>query len=101
MNLNIELTPLEEARFRAFARQLGSDPATIVKKLLTESLPSIQVTEPAVDEENATSLALLESWIAAAPTDPDEIRSDQEARDEFVENLNRNRIESGERPIFP
>ena len=50
--------------------------------------------------ETDPGIALLESWIAAAPTDPEEIRQAQAERDEFLQNLNRNRIESGERPLF-
>jgi hypothetical protein len=101
MSLIVDLSPQEEARFIASARQVGADPATLAERLLTEPLSPAQNTSSVVDEENAAAIALLESWLAAAPTDADEIRKAEEDRNEFIQNLNMNRIECGERPLFP
>jgi antitoxin (DNA-binding transcriptional repressor) of toxin-antitoxin stability system len=54
-----------------------------------------------IESENSPATTLLNSWLAAAPTDPEEIREAEADRNEFLQNLNRNRIESGERPLFP
>jgi hypothetical protein len=46
-------------------------------------------------------IALLESWIAQAPTDPEEIREAEAEFREFKRNLNAPRKEAGERLLFP
>lgn len=97
----LDLTPTEEAHILTVAGQSGLAPAEYVKKLVKEHLPPIPAAAPRADEENAAAIALLQSWIAAAPTDPDEIREAEAERNEFLQNLNRNRLESGERPLFP
>ncbi len=97
----LDLTPTEEARIFQVAHQTGLDPAEYVKKLVKEHLPPAEPTAPAIDEKKAAAIALLESWLAEAPTDPEEIRQAEADRNEFLQNLNRNRIESGERPLFP
>ena len=98
----LELTPTEEAQIDTIARQIGLAPADYVKKLVQENLPLVQPpAAPVVDAENAAAIALLESWIAKAPTDPEEIRQAEAERSEFLNNLDKNRIESGERSLFP
>lgn len=98
----LDLTPTEEAQIYTVARQTGLGPAEYVKKLVQEHLPTVQAdAAPVIDEENTAAIALLKSWLAAAPTDPEEIRQAEADLDEFMQNLNRNRIESGERPLFP
>ena len=97
----LDLTPTEEAQISTVARQTGLDPAEYVKKLVKEHLPPAEPTAPVIDEKKAAAIALLESWLAEAPTDPEEIRQAQADRNEFLQNLNRNRIESGESPLFP
>jgi hypothetical protein len=100
--ITLDLTPTEEAEIFTVARQTGLAPADYVKKLVKENLPPVSATTfPAVDAENAAAIALLESWIADAPTDPAEIRQAEAERSEFLSNLNKNRIESGERSLFP
>lgn len=100
--ISLDLTPTEEAQIFTVARQTGLAPAEYVKKVLKEHLPLVPTdAAPAIDEENAAAIALLQSWLAAAPTDPEEIRQGEADLDEFMKNLNRNRIESGERPLFP
>lgn len=78
-------------------------------EIAPDAVLEVRVYEPEAAPQAETKLtaktdpgiALLESWIAAAPTDPEEIRLAQAEREEFMQNLNRNRIESGERPLFP
>lgn len=71
MTLTINLTPAEEARLRAAAQHEGIAPAELARKLVTEHLP------PAPDE-NAASIALLQSWLEEDTTDdPDELRQSE------------------------
>ena len=95
----LDLSPAEEAQISTIAQQIGLPPADYVKKLVKENLPPVQPAEPPT--KNAAAIALLESWIADAPTDPEEIRQAEAERSEFLDKLNNNRIESGERPLFP
>lgn len=100
--ITLNLSPTEEAQIVTVAQQTGLDPAEYVKKLVQDHLPPVSATPaPAVDSKNDAAIALLKSWMAAAPTDPEEISKAKAERDEFMQNLNRNRIESGERPLFP
>jgi hypothetical protein len=55
--------------------------------------------EPATDTDR--SIALLESWIAQAPTDPDAIREAEEDLREFKRNMNLPRKETGARLPYP
>lgn len=98
MTLSIDFPPHVSARIAAFARKRGIDQETAVERIVTEHLAPEETQRTA---ENDPALALLESWLAAAPTDPEEIRDADADRGEFLKNLNRNRIESGERPLFP
>lgn len=95
--ITLNLTPTEEAEITAIARQTGLAPADYLKRLVKEHLPSEQDSE----EKRAAAVALLESWIAALPTDPEEIRRGDAERTEFLQNLNRNRIDSGGCSLFP
>ena len=97
--ITLDLTPTEEAQIFTVAWQTGLAPADYVKKLVQENLPPVQ--PPAADAKNAAAIALLESWIADAPTDPEEVRQAEAERNEFLNNLDKNRIESGERSLFP
>ncbi len=56
---------------------------------------------PLADPKAAASIALLRSWIAQAPTDPEEIRAAEEELREFQRNLNANRVATGERIPYP
>ena len=103
--ITLDLTPTEEAEIITIARQTGLAPADYLKRLVKEHLPStpaaLSLPEPDSEEKRAAAVALLDSWIAALPTDPEEIRRGDAERNEFLQNLNRNRIESGERPLLP
>ena len=78
--------------------EIASDAVLEVKVYKPEAAPQ---AETKLTAETDPGIALLESWIAAAPTDPEEIRQAQADRNEFLQNLNRNRNESGESPLFP
>jgi hypothetical protein len=100
--ITLDLTPTEEAQIDAIARQIGLPPAEYVRKLVQENLPPVQPTAAlTTDAGNAAAIALLESWVAEAPTDPEEIRQAEAERSGFLNALNKNRIESGERSLFP
>ncbi len=45
-------------------------------------------------------IVLLEQWIAEAPTDPEEIRQAEAEIEEFKQNLNANRLATGDRPLI-
>ena len=56
---------------------------------------------PVVSEKNAAAIALLESWIEEDFTnDPQERRRAAIEIAELCDNLNKNRVESGEKPLF-
>ena len=58
--------------------------------------------KPVVSAKNAAAIAYLKQRIAEDATDdPEEIRQADAEVQELMENLNRNRIEAGERPLFP
>ena len=52
-------------------------------------------------EEDDPTIALLESWIAQAPTDPESIREAEQDLREFKRNMNANRAATGERLVYP
>ena len=95
MILTINLTPVEEGRLRTAAQKEGIPPAELVRKLVTEHLP------PA-PEENAASIALLQSWLDEDATDdPDELRQAQTALAAFKQAINAERERAGARRIYP
>lgn len=56
---------------------------------------------PAIDAQNAAAIEYLLERLKNAPTDPEEIRRAEAELEELHQNLNRNRIEAGEYPLFP
>ena len=54
-----------------------------------------------VDRENDASIALLNTWIAEAPTDPQEVRAAEDDVNEFMANVNAERKRVGARLIYP
>ncbi len=94
MTLTITLTQ-EEVRLRAAAQKEGIDPADLVRKLVTEHLPP-------TPDENAASIALLQSWLEEDATDdPDEVRQAQAELEAFKRALNAERERAGARLIYP
>jgi hypothetical protein len=71
-------------------------------ELVTEHLPPAENARPGVNEGNAASIALLQSWLAEdATNDPEEIRAAQRELDEFKRAINAERERAGARPIYP
>lgn len=95
MTLTINLTQEEETRLHTAAQKEGLDPVEFVRKLVTGHLL------PAHDE-NAASIALLQSWLEEDATDnPDEIRQAQEELELFKQAINAERERAGTRRIYP
>ena len=64
--------------------------------------PQSEAKPPVISEKNAAAIALLQSWIEEDYTnDPDERRQAAAEIADLQNNLNKNRIESGERALFP
>ncbi len=101
--ITLNLTPTEEAHIVTVARQAELDLAEYVKKLIQEHLPlAAAASKPAVDDENAAAIAQLQAWTKEeAAADPEEAREAEADLRELMQNLNRNRVDSGERPLFP
>jgi hypothetical protein len=85
MTLSIDLSPQTSERLSAAAKMKGVDPQTLLATLADEYLPPIALvpadprpTTRSIDPENDASIALLESWLAEAQTDADEIREAEE-----------------------
>ena len=95
MTLTITLTVEEEARLRVAAQREGIDPAELVQQLVRAHLPP-------TSDENAASIALLQSWLAEDATDnPDDIQQAQAELDEFKQAINAERERAGARRIYP
>lgn len=95
MTLTITLTWEEEVRLRAAAQKEGIDPAELVRQLVTAHLPPAQ-------DENAVSIALLQSWLEEEATDdPDEVRQAQEELDTLKRAINAERERAGARRLYP
>ena len=101
MTLTIDLTPTEEASLYAVARKSGIAPADVLKQLVREHLPLEPAASPPEPSGNDTTLALLQSWIDAAPTDPEEIRVAEEDLNEFMTSINAERKRAGARILYP
>ena len=56
---------------------------------------------PQLSDAQDPTIALLESWLAEAPTDPDGIREAEQDLADFKCNMNRPRKETGARLIYP
>jgi len=75
-------------------------------EIAPDAVLEVSVYEPETPEKvsakNAAAIAYLKQRIAEDATeDPEEIRKSDAEVQELMENLNRNRIEAGERPLFP
>lgn len=94
MTLTIDLSPAEEARLEAAARQKGLQPTAIIKELLTEHLP------PATPAEDPM-LALFARWDEEdAQMTPQEIAEENRSWEQFKDNVNAERDRTGARRVF-
>ena len=95
MTLTITLTFEEEVRLRVAAQREGIDPAELVHQLVRAYL------SPASDE-NAASIALLQSWLEEDATDnPDDIQQAEAELEAFKQAINAERERAGARRIYP
>jgi len=94
MTLTITLTVEEEARLRFAAQREGIDPAELVHQLVRAHLPPMP-------DENAASIALLQSWLAEDATDNPDIQQAQAELDAFKQAINAERERAGARRIYP
>jgi hypothetical protein len=94
VTLTIDLTPEEEARLLAAARQAGTDVVECARQLLVERLPPIPLGQATRD--------LLRAWREEDATeDPEQIRRAEEELAEFKQALNETRAAAGARLLFP
>jgi hypothetical protein len=101
MTLSIELTPDEEARLQAAAREQGLDPAICAHRLLTEHLPPLGADAAQASERDRT-IELFEQWEAEDATDdPEEIARRNQEWEELKAQMNATRAEMGAEPLFP
>jgi hypothetical protein len=112
MSLTIELSPEIEARVREYATKIGK-PAEEVGQIamfrFIHSPDRVPMPWELTDEEKLQKeeayKALTAIWEADAKryaemTSEERAESQREA-DELTDNLNRNRVEADERPLFP
>jgi hypothetical protein len=95
--LKMEGTPEQLARL---LEQLSREKRYRIVEVKEDEESTAQDT-PLPDPKNAASIALLKSWIAQAPTDPEEIRAAEEELREFQRNMNQPRKEAGARLLYP
>jgi hypothetical protein len=94
MRLTIELTPEQEVRLRAAAREAGLDAAECARQVLTAHLPALPAGEATRD--------LLRTWQEEDATDdPEEIRKAEEELTAFKQGINAVRAEAGARILYP
>jgi hypothetical protein len=94
MILTIELTPEQEVRLRAAAREAGLDAAECARRVLAAHLPALPAGEATRD--------LLRAWQEEDVTDdPEEIRKAEEELIAFKQGINAARAEAGARILYP
>jgi len=105
MTLNVDFTPQSEAWIKAEAHKRGVPPAEVIRSVIEERAAedSGSRNSPAnVTAKNAAAIAMFDKWIAEDATDdPEELRKADQEVEELMQSLNRNRVESGERSLFP
>ena len=86
--LTISLPPETETRLKSEASRQGLEAADYAGKLIEAALP-----KPVVDQ---VTIDLLDKWDREQATDdPEEIARRQIEVQEFMDGMNRNRLESG------
>ena len=98
--INIE-NPTVEQFLANFAHEHGVDISGAVELLAAERIQRTVPVEPQpVDPATDPVILLMKQLMAEIPTDPEELRKADEEYEEFVQNLNQNRIDAGEDPLF-
>jgi hypothetical protein len=107
LNYNIDVSPQFSEQLTQAARARGIDPTKLLESLVAEHLSSVastsaSVAPPAISAKNAAAIAYLDRRVKEEATDdPEEIRKADAEVEGLIQSLNRNRIDSGERPLFP
>ena len=93
--LTIALTPQTEAWLNTEAQQHSLPLHDFVRRVIEERVLVSAKPEvaPQLTEKNRAVIALIDEWLAKAPTAPEEIQQAEDEANELMENLNRNRIE--------
>jgi hypothetical protein len=96
MSLVIELSPHEEARPAAAAKEEGIAPADLARKVLTDSLPPMAEGPQPEDP----TLALFDQWAAEdAKRTPEEAAQENALWEQFLTNINETRAALGMRKL--
>jgi hypothetical protein len=96
MTLMIELSPDEQARLAAAAKQEGVAPAELARKVLTDHLPPLGA-EPQPEDP---TLALFRQWAEEDATrTPEEAAQENELWAQFLTNVNETRAALGIRKL--
>jgi hypothetical protein len=100
--ITLDFSANEETQIFAVAHQVGLAPAEYVMKLVKDHLPPPEISlSPPVSQENAAAIAQLQAWLDEEATDDPEVIREAEAELRvLMQNLNKNRIATGERPVF-
>ena len=99
MPLTIDLSPADQARLAAAARQKGVAPAELARELVTNHLPP--VPEPSDQPEDPT-LALFAQWQKEdAQMTPEEIERERRLWEQFEQDINETREHTGARLLYP
>jgi hypothetical protein len=69
--------------------------------ILPDTAQGHEPARDALDAENAAAIAYLQARLQNAPIDPETIRQAEAELEELHRNLDKNRREAGERPLFP
>jgi len=98
VTLTLDLSPTEEARLAAAARQKGLDPAAMVKALVTEHL--LEYSPTSVNAPEDPTLALFAQWAQEeAQKTPGEIAQEDRLWEEFEHGINETRDALGMRRL--
>ncbi|MGO8671200.1 MAG: hypothetical protein ACLQVD_07550 [Capsulimonadaceae bacterium] len=100
MSLYLDVSPQVEAKIYDYARQRGIEPTAFIEDLV-EQLPDTSTESRPVSDRVAATVAMLDGFLAESPTDPEELRQAEAEFEEFIRNLNANRVMAGERPLLP
>ena len=96
MTLAIDLSPDEEARLAATARQEGLDPAAFVHNLVAERLRAVIPN----DDPQDSTLALFAEWEKEdARMTPEEAAAENRLWEQFAQGVNETRAALGMRRL--
>ncbi len=96
MSLLIELSPDEQDRLAAAAKEEGLAPAELARRVLTEHLPVLADDAP----DDDPTLALFRQWAAEdVKRTPEEAAKENELWEQFQANVNETRKALGMRTL--